>query len=1701
ALRLSGVLDREALRAAVRDVVVRHESLRTVFPQVAGTPYQQILPADAVDVPMPVDEVDEAALADGMARETRRGFDLAAEPPVRTRLFRLDEHEHVLVLVLHHIAGDGWSGGPLSRDLAQAYQARCEGQEPGWAPLPVQYADYTLWQHRLLGDQHDPDSVFGRQLEYWTRTLTDLPVQIPLPLDRPRPRVASYRGDYITLESDPQLHVRLVELARAHGASLFMVLQAGLATLLSRLGAGNDVPIGSPIAGRTDQALDDLVGFFVNTLVLRTDTSGNPTFTQLVERVRETALSAYSHQDIPFEYLVEVLNPTRSLSHHPLFQVMLALQNAPRAGFDLPGLEVTEGPASTRTAKFDLAFNVSERFTPDGTPAGLKCQVEFATDVFDAESVRMLTQRWTRLLDELTDNPNQHVSDVDVLLPGERQQVLVEWNDTAVEVPARTLPVLFEEQATRTPDATAVVCEGIEVSYADLDARANRLARHLVGRGVGTESVVGVCLERGIDLVVALLGVLKAGAAYLPIDPEQPSERAEFMLADAGAVCVVTSQPAAGALPDHINRLVLDDPATIDVLSALASDTLTDGEHGGALLPGHAAYVLFTSGSTGRPKGVVVPHAGIVNRLLGMQARFALVPGERVLQKTPFGFDVSVWEFFWPLLTGGVLVVARPGGHRDPAYLAGLIESEHISTVHFVPSMLEAFLREPAASAGGGLTRVVCSGEALPAGVRDRFFEVFGQGVELHNQYGPTEASVDVTAWQCGPGEPTVPIGAPVANTRLYVLDGSLSPVPAGVGGELYLAGIQLARGYANRAGLTAERFVADPFGPAGSRMYRTGDVVRWRADGKLEFVGRTDDQVKIRGFRIELGEIEAVLARCPGVGQAAVVVREDREQDKRLVAYLTAGSLNDGDFDAGEAAGKQVGEWREVYDEQYALPDTVPWGEDFSGWNSSYTREPIPLAEMREWRDTTVQRILSLRPRRVLEIGAGSGLLLSRLAPRCETYWATDFSAPAIDRLSAHVGEDPELAGRVTLRTQPADDTEGLPAEYFDTIVINSVVQYFPDADYLLTVLSRVTGLLAPGGSVFVGDIRNLRLARHLAAGVHAHRDPEHTDATTLGRAVQRALADEKELLIDPEFFPAVQQRLGMAATEIHLKRGHSDNELTRYRYDAVLRKQPVNPLPAGQERWEWPRHQDGLTTLLQYLTTAEPDSVRVSGIPNQRLFHDSECLNNLNTLNAPGDDPTPQPRSLTENTPQPEILHTLGEELGYWVGCTWSADDPQSLDAVFVKVSLMRPGTPVELYEPAEPAGTPLTTWTNTPTRGRRDRHLADLAREWMREHVPDYMVPAAYVVLDGLPLTPNGKLDRRALPAPAWGDGSGRAPRTPREQVLCELFAEVLGVPEVGVDDDFFALGGHSLLATRLVARIRATLGAELGLRVLFEHPTVAALAADLEMNSTSDALEMLLPLRTGSDLPPVFCVHPASGIGWSYSGLLKYLPAGHPVYALQARGLAEPGQRPLSVEQIAGDYVEQIIQIQPVGPYHLLGWSFGGLVAHAMATELQRRGAPTALLAILDAYPLHGFPGVRVEMEAKDILAALMEGKTESADEEPVTLAQVTASLSGPGRPLAGLDEEQIAAVIDTLVTNSGLTPKFAPGHFDGDAVIFVATAGRNENAPHATGLWERHVGGALEIHDIPTSHYAMMRPDSLRQIGPILAAKLKDLIEP
>ncbi|MFE5560598.1 amino acid adenylation domain-containing protein [Streptomyces sp. NPDC056544] len=896
-VRLTGQLDVEALRRALNDVAARHESLRTVFPDTDGEPRQKVRTAAEAPVGLAVTHVSPDGLQDQLAEAGRQGFDLATQIPLRAHLFVLSPTAHVLLVVVHHIACDGWSAAPFARDLSAAYAARHGGSAPSWAPLPVQYADYALWQREVLGDEAEPDSTVSRQVRYWQDALKGLPTELALPTDHRRPSVASHQGGRVPFRLTARVHERLIGTAAEGRATLFMAAQAVVGALLNRLGAGTDIPIGSVIAGRIDEALDDVVGFFVNTLVLRTDVSGDPSFRELLSRVRDTNLAAYAHQDVPFDRLVEALNPERSLARHPLFQVALDVQDTAPPALDLPGLAVEAEPLDTGTAKFDLSFRLSERTSADGAPAGIDGSIEFARDLFDESSVELLAERLVRLFEAVTEAPDAPVGAAEVLSSAERSRLLHAWNDTAHDVPAATLPELFEAQVARTPHATAVISDevpgGMTLSYAELDARANRLARLLIERGAAPERIVALALGRSVDLLVAQLAVTKSGAAYLPVDPGYPAERITYMLDDAAPdVLLTTSAIAATLPPGPVPRLLLGTEEVDRALAVPSAAAPTAADRVGPLLPSSPAYLIYTSGSTGRPKGVLVTHAGVASLHSMQKERFDVHEDSRVLQFASPSFDAAFSEWSVTLLSGATLVLAPADELLGERLLATL--ARHRVTHATIPPAVLAATEQTSAFLGGGV--LVTAGEACPAEVVDRW----APGRRMINAYGPTESTVCATMsapLSAGDGPP--PIGGPGHNTRVYVLDHRLRPVPPGVAGELYISGSGLARGYLGRPTLTAERFVAHPYGHPGERMYRTGDLARWTDDGRLYYIGRTDEQVKVRGFRIEPGEVEAVLVRHHAVAQAAAVVREDRPGDRRLVGYVVPSA--DGEPDAGD--------------------------------------------------------------------------------------------------------------------------------------------------------------------------------------------------------------------------------------------------------------------------------------------------------------------------------------------------------------------------------------------------------------------------------------------------------------------------------------------------------------------------------------------------------------------------------------------------------------------------------------------------------------------------------------------------------------------------------------------------------------------------------------------------------------------------------
>ncbi|MBD2510747.1 amino acid adenylation domain-containing protein [Nostoc muscorum FACHB-395] len=889
-LRLKGKLDVAALQQSLSEIVRRHEIFRTTFPAVDGRVVQVVHLALPIILPV-VDlqtfsESERSTEAQRLIdEEVQKPFDLNQLPLIRWVLLRLSDQEHVLIHVEHHMLHDGWSLNVFLGELVELYQAFSLGNPSPLSEPLLQFVDFAYWQREWVKSQEAQD-----QQNYWKQKLSGSSPLLKLPYDRPRPEEQSYHGSLLRIELPISLCESLKVLNRQEGSTLFMTMFAAFLILLHRYTGQDDLSVGSGVANRRKRETEGLIGMIVNTIVLRTDLSGNPTFRELLGRVRSCTLEAYTNEDLPFDKVVEALKPVRNLSYNPLYQVVFSFHNAPLPELNLPGLNISlDENVSNKSAKFDLNIIVIPRSeqrvgrSSETGEKGITVFWEYNTDLFDAATIERMVENYQTLLESIVANQEHRVSELPLLTEAQQHQLLVEWNKTQREYPKdKCIHQLFEEQVERSPDAIAVVFEEEQLTYRELNQRANRIAHHLKTLGVGPEILVGICVERSLEMVVGLLGILKAGGAYVPLDPTYPTERLHYMLEDAEVQVLLTQGRLVESLPKHKARVVC-----LDILEQSLA-LLSKSNPISRVTPDNLAYVIYTSGSTGKPKGVMNTHRGVCNRLLWMQQAYQLTSGDRVLQKTPFSFDVSVWEFFWILMTGGRLVVAKPGGHQESAYLLNLILEQQITTLHFVPSMLQIFLEEPGVESCSCLRRVICSGEALPKKLQDHFFARLG--CELHNLYGPTEAAIDVTFWQCQPDSnlKTVPIGRPIANTQIYILDQYLQPVPVGVVGELHIGGVGVARGYLNRPDLTTQKFIPDPFSEQPeARLYKTGDKARYLSDGTIEYLGRIDNQVKIRGLRIELGEIESVLSQHLAVQETVAIVREDNPSDKRLVAYI----------------------------------------------------------------------------------------------------------------------------------------------------------------------------------------------------------------------------------------------------------------------------------------------------------------------------------------------------------------------------------------------------------------------------------------------------------------------------------------------------------------------------------------------------------------------------------------------------------------------------------------------------------------------------------------------------------------------------------------------------------------------------------------------------------------------------------------------
>jgi amino acid adenylation domain-containing protein/non-ribosomal peptide synthase protein (TIGR01720 family) len=1432
AVRLTGCLNVSVLQQSFQTLIERHEALRTALTTVDGEPVQAIAPSLTVHIPvinlqhLPAAERETEARKLATA-EGQKPFVLSEFPLLRLKLLQLHEQEHILLLTIHHTIFDGWSISILLRELAAIYTSISHGQPLALPDLPLQYADYSVWQQEWLQGE-----VLEKQLAYWKQQLADIST-LQLPTDRPRAALQTFQGKTYSWQIPQDLTAGLEALSQKAGVTLFMTLLTAFNTLLHRYTGQDDIVVGSAIANRNWAESESIIGLFVNSLALRTQINGDPSFSQLLTQVRDLTLAAYAHQDLPFEKLVDELQPERDLSRNPLFQVWFALHNLPMPSLQLGDLTLTPLEVETETAQFDFSLDIYVGET------GLTGAIEYSTELFTPATIARMVEHFHTLLYGILANPQAKLSELPLLTAAETHQLLVAWNQTETENrETASLHQVFARQVEKTPDAIAVAFTDASLTYRQLNDKANQLANYLQQLGVGAESFVGVCLERSPEIIIAILGILKAGAAYVPLDPSYPSQRLAFMLEDAQIPILLTQKSLLTQLPAHNAKVVCLDT---DWQKIAACDfTYTAYESS-------LAYVIYTSGSTGEPKGVCCHHCGVLNLLADFTSRQPLKDTDRCSLWTSLSFDVSVYEIFSALLVGATLHIVPSEIRADSQGFMQWLQTHQITSAYIPPFMLPVlsnWLEQQPAKLP--LRRLLVGVEPILeqtlTAISDRI-----PGLHIINGYGPTEATICTTLYSVTSqpeNQRHTPIGKPVNNTQIYLLDRHLQPVPIGVPGEIYIGGVGLAAGYLNRPQLTREKFISHAFNQSQStRLYKTGDMARYLPDGNLEFLGRGDRQVKIRGFRIELGEIESVLKQHPSVQDTVVITRDDLAHDQRLVAYIVPQSAKTQTFETEYVSDLQL-LYDQFYSWQFSPQDPAI---NLRVWTSRYTNQPLPETEIIECVQNTVERILALKPQRVLEIGCGTGLILSRVAPHCEHYCGVDISATALQYLQNLLAQrQPELLSQVTLVQGIADNLHDIAPHSVDVIILNEIIQNFPSIDYLVTVLERAINLLKPGGCIFLGGVRSLPLLEAFHAGVQLHQAPPHLTLTELQKRIADSFDAENELVIAPNFFTTLQQHLPqIGAVKMELKGGRHYNELTQFKYDVVLRLGNQTTNTANQPGLDWQQQQFAVTDVQELLLNHQPQTLKITRIPNARVVQELKTLELLQTADSLTK--VEQLRAILANTANtgvnPQDFWEMGNSLNYQVNISWSENSQTGCyDVVFSpKNAAENPEeTQKQIRKSVSPASWSL--YANQPLQQKQELQLISQLRNFAQTKFPEYMVPQFFVILPSLPVTPNGKIDRQALPKPertnTQPENQFTSPRSSTEEQLAAIWTQVLGLESVGIYDNFFDLGGDSILSIQVVARANQQ-GLQITPKQLFQHQTIAELATVVGTNTVIEA----------------------------------------------------------------------------------------------------------------------------------------------------------------------------------------------------------------------------------------------------------------------
>ncbi|CCG98711.1 amino acid adenylation domain protein [Fibrella aestuarina BUZ 2] len=1561
-LRFTGKLDVDAFERAWAMLVRRHEALRSTF----SPDGQHLCILADLAIPLQVidysDQPDKAAtaVADLTEADANYLFDLQHGPLAKATLLILSETAHHFTLTAHHIVCDGWSTGILLQDLGQYYSAYVRGLSLSLPPAP-QISQFALEQQAFLNSD-----TYRESEAFWLDQYKTGVPPIDLPTDVPRPRQRTYASHRYDVALDTALVQQLKQVGVKAGSSFVSTLTATFELWLSRLTKQPDVVLGLPAAGQPVADRYWLVGHCVSLLPLRSTHRGDETYLTYLRRRRTELLDVFEHQRITFGRLLKKLpiprDPSRVAFVPVVFNVDMGLDEG--VAFEGLALQLLSNPRAFEN--FELSLNAT------GSEQTLILEWSHNAQLFSAQTIAGFHSSFVELLKAVVANPDQPLATVGISpsapKPLNGHAKVSPAAPTAISAKGsgytreKGLTTLLADTAMHFPDKVAIRFKQESLTYADLDKQANQVGHALRAQGIRPGDRVGLAIDRSLPLIVGMLGIMKAGATYIPVDPQHPTDRINYILTDAGCVALLTSAAHTGRfdLPDARELLVETLWPTLSQYPQTAPDQQPTGAD--------IAYILYTSGTTGRPKGALIRHHSVANVLFSVANEPGLTHTDKTIALATIAFDLAVVEIYTPLLVGAELLLIDPATARNGEALAQVLGDPSITFIQTTPATFRVLLE--AGWRGHKALRVISCAEALPMDLAHTLLDLCA---ELWNYYGPTETTIYATGKRIRKTDERITIGSAIANTRIYVVDENGQPITDGQPGELWIAGEGVSNGYLNQPELTAEKFIDNPFSATPEKIYRTGDLGRYldggnTADapttGDIVYMGRIDQQVKIRGFRIELGEVEHTLAKSNTIKEAVVMAREDRPGDQRLVAYVVP------DLSQFDSAGM---DWQQRWDTIYEagvksqtdhttaeLDLDVVIAEQLS--NQTDIRQQAD-----EWLAQSLKRLRTLHAKRVLEVGSGAGQLLFELATDTDLYIATDYAQTAIDNLNQRVQANPIGKGQVRAQVAMADDYSMVAPASLDLVLIHSVAQYFPDVRYLLKVIEGAVNATQAGGCVFVGDMQSRRLQVQHHTFDQLQRTADSQRVADFRRIVERRVKLDDELMADPAFFyllPTLFPTIG--AVDVQLREGHALNETTKYHFDVWLyvgkSADEVPPQLLADQTLDWA--SIGTVEALEQQLHQLPDrTLRLTNVPNARTATDHALVGWLD--NAADDQPLGELKNRLGNVPagvDPDLFWPLAERLGFRAHVRWASDGADNrLEVVFI------PQHRADAL-PTPPAGLHLTNAAPRDFVNEPHAPLPTISKEQLRtwrqeaaQALPDYMVPTDFVVLPRFPITPNGKIDRKALPAPAdvrpeaAPESTNNQPTTPEEKLLAGVWSSVLGIETIGVDDNFFELGGHSMIAVQVMTRLERQTGKRLPLASLFEYPTIRALATLIHEDAPEvRSWKSLVPIRPAGNREPLYIVHGAGLNVLLFNAVANNLHPDQPVYGLQARGLNGVDEPFRSITEMAEAYVSEIVQHNPTGPYSLSGFSFGGIVAYEMARQLLVQGREVSLVALFDAY---------------------------------------------------------------------------------------------------------------------------------------------------